>query len=261
MDQYGVIGNPIAHSLSPQIHHLFAEQVKQKIIYRPILAALDQFAQTLADFQAQGGLGVNVTAPFKQQAFALMDSCSERAQRARAVNTIKLNADGSCFGDNTDGVGLVRDIVVNQHIVIRERRILILGAGGAVRGMLANIINESPAALIIANRTAHKAAELVTEFHDCNVLQAAALADLTDERFDLIINGTSADSFTLPPATHYYDLRYGSKIKPWLQQVAAQGMSVSDGFGMLVEQAAEAFYLWRGMKPQTQFVTRGLVIT
>jgi shikimate dehydrogenase len=261
MDRYGVFGNPIAHSKSPLIHQLFAEQTGQLLGYEPLLAPLDDFCGFARDFFATGGMGANVTVPFKEQAFRLVDQLSARASRAGAVNTLKRLEDGRLLGDNTDGAGLVRDLLVNAGISLQGRRILLLGAGGAARGVLEPLLAEQPAALVIANRTVEKAEQLAHEFADLGPVVASAY-DWLDESVDLIINGTSAslagelpplaESLVQPGHTCCYDMMYGAEPTPfnrWATRLGAQ--PALDGLGMLVEQAAEAFYLWRGVRPQT----------
>lgn len=262
MDYYGVIGNPIQHSKSPLIHRLFAEQTNQLLVYEPILVELDDLAHTLSDLETQGWRGLNVTRPFKQRVVPLMDQLSPRAERAKAVNTIQFNSDGTRFGDNTDGVGLVRDILLNQNIILHDKQILIVGAGGAVRGVIDALLAENPAQLVIANRTASKASKLADEFADAGRITAADLFLLKNNTFDLIINGTSAslpgDWPDLPASilnkdAYCYDMVYGVGLTPFLEWAKRSGATrYSDGLGMLVEQAAESFFIWRGIKPDTK---------
>lgn len=261
MDRYGVFGNPIGHSKSPLIHRLFAEQTGQVLGYEPLLAPLDDFPGFARAFFAAGGMGANVTVPFKEQAFQLADQLSQRARRAGAVNTLKKLEDGSLLGDNTDGAGLVRDLLQNAGIPLRGQRILLLGAGGAVRGVLEPLLAECPAALVIANRTVEKAEQLAREFADLGPVLASGF-DWLDEPVDLIINGTSASlggkvpllaaSLIQPGHTRCYDMMYGRDPTPfnrWADTLGAR--QTLDGLGMLVEQAAEAFFLWRGVRPLT----------
>jgi shikimate dehydrogenase len=262
MDQYGVVGNPIQHSLSPQIHRLFAKQTHQELVYEPILVAFDGFERALQDFQAQGGKGLNITLPFKHQAFQLVDTLSERAARARAVNTIKFNADGRRFGDNTDGVGFVRDVTQHHQFSLKGTRVLMLGAGGAARGVLGAILQEEPSALMIANRTEDKAQILAEEFSQNGLVRACGLSCLGDYTFDMVINATSAslqeEAITLPDnilseQACCYDMVYGKGDTPFICWAKEQGAALaSDGLGMLVEQAAESFFIWRGIRPSTQ---------
>ncbi len=258
MDRYGVFGNPIGHSKSPLIHRLFAQQTGEQLSYEALLAPLEDFLGFARVFFA-GGLGANVTVPFKEQAFTLADSLSDRAQRAGAVNTLKKLADGSLLGDNTDGAGLVRDLTVNAGITLKGKRILLLGAGGAVRGVLAPLLAEQPAALVIANRTVEKAEQLAREFADLGPVAASGY-DWIDAPVDLIINGTSASlagelppiapSLIQPGQTICYDMMYGKQLTAFNRWAAEHGAARTlDGLGMLVEQAAEAFYLWRDVRP------------
>jgi shikimate dehydrogenase len=265
VDIYAVAGNPISHSKSPVIHQRFAEQSNQKMHYGRLQPALDQFKTAAQAFFAAGGKGMNVTVPFKWDAQALADVLTPRAQLAGAVNTLRIK-DGKIFGDNTDGAGLVRDLLA-QGIQIQGSRILLLGAGGASRGVLGPLLEQSPKELMIANRSNAKAEELVRLFGDLAgsldvVFQAVSLSDLEDASkttspFDLIINATAAGlSDTSPisdaaasnifiPKSFAYDMVYG-KVTAFMQQALHRGARVSDGLGMLVEQAADAFLIWCG---------------
>jgi len=261
-DLYAVIGNPISHSKSPKIHSYFAEQTGQDMRYEARLAPLDGFVQSVKDFQKAGGRGLNVTVPFKLEAYALADGLSPRAQRAGAVNTLLFKPDGSIEGDNTDGVGLVRDL--HDHgVILKEVNILILGAGGAVRGVLAPLLAEHPASLSLANRTADKALQLAQDFADLSPnIQGCGYDKLYGRHFDIIINGTSASlSGELPPLSNdllkpggvTYDMAYGNEPPPFQRWGEAHGAAKAlNGFGMLLEQAAESFYLWRSIRPDTQ---------
>lgn len=265
-DLYAVMGNPVAHSKSPQIHAAFARQCAQRITYTAIHVDLGGFAQAIGNFQAAGGRGVNVTVPFKGEAFELCDERSARAHQAKAVNTIVFQPNGKLYGDNTDGIGLVRDILVNQHGQITARRMLVLGAGGAVRGTLGPLLDERPARLVIANRTLDKVRELAVEFGA--PVEAVGYEALAGDAFDLIINGTAASLHgEVPPLPDgvlasdgwCYDMMYGDAPTPFMHWAAAHGAAkIMDGLGMLVEQAAEAFYLWRGVWPATAPVLRAL---
>lgn len=257
MKYYGVFGNPIAHSKSPLIHRLFAEQTGQQISYEPLLAALDGFPEAVSQF-FQSGSGANVTVPFKEQAFVLADQLSERALRAKAVNTLKKLEDGSLLGDNTDGAGLVNDLLNNQ-VVLANKNILILGAGGAVRGVLEPLLAQQPAEICIANRTVEKAEQLAREFADLGPMTACGY-DWIDAPVDIIINGTSASlSGELPPLactlikaghTVCYDMMYSKQTTIFNQWAQEHGAARTlDGLGMLVAQAAEAFYLWTDVRP------------
>ena len=258
-DQYVVIGNPVAHSKSPAIHAQFAAQTGESIAYERLAAPLDDFAACVQHFMQSGGCGANVTVPFKLEAFALATQLTPRAQAAGAVNTLSFE-DGRIVGDNTDGVGLVRDIVYNAGVVLEGRRILLLGAGGAARGVVMPLLAGRPQQLVVANRTFARAQELVQSFPAAaSVLKAAAFDDLSGQ-FDVIINATSASlSADLPavPATLFgpqvfvYDMMYAATPTVFMQWAAQHGARVRDGLGMLVEQAAESFFVWRGARPDT----------
>lgn len=263
MDRYAVIGNPIAHSKSPQIHAAFARQTGQALRYEALLAPVDGFAPAVADFRAHGGRGMNVTVPFKLEAFALAERHTPRAQAAGAVNTLAFGADG-ILGDNTDGAGLVRDLTTNLDFALAGRRILLLGAGGATRGVLLPLLDSRPASLTIANRTVAKAqalAELFTPHAGRAQVDACGFDALAGRRFDLVINATAASLAgelpPLPPGLYAegalaYDMMYGRGHTPFMRAALADGAArVADGLGMLVEQAAESFALWRGVRPDT----------
>lgn len=266
MDRYGVFGNPIGHSKSPQIHKLFAEQTGEQLSYEPLLAPLGDFPGFARSFFQQGQ-GANVTVPFKEQAFRLADQLTARAQRAGAVNTLKKLDDGQLLGDNTDGVGLVRDLLDNAGIALRDQRILLLGAGGAVRGVLEPLLAQAPAALVIANRTPEKAEALAEAFADLGPVRASTFEALVGP-FDLIINGTSASlAGGLPPLADRlvaagdclcYDMMYGAEPTAFCRWASERGARVRDGLGMLVEQAGAAFELWRGVRPDTRPVLEQL---
>jgi shikimate dehydrogenase len=260
MDHYVVFGNPIGHSKSPLIHRLFAEQTGEQLEYETLLAPLDDFTGAAQAFFRKGS-GANVTVPFKEQAFRLADSLTERAQRAGAVNTLRKGLDGRLLGDNTDGAGLVRDLTVNAGVSLQGKRILLLGAGGAVRGALEPLLAEKPAVLMIANRTVEKAEQLAHLFEDLGPVFASGF-DWLEEPVDLIINATSASlagelppispSLIQPGHTVCYDMMYGKEPTPFCRWATEHGAAQSlDGLGMLAEQAAEAFYLWRGVRPDT----------
>jgi len=259
-DLYAVFGNPIAHSRSPAIHAAFAAATGEDLRYEARLAPLDGFAGAIAEFVAAGGRGGNVTVPFKEEAFRLCGHLSERAARAGAVNTLSFR-DGGIWGDNTDGAGLVRDIAGNLGFSLAGRRILLLGAGGAARGAIAPLLAEKPASLHLANRSAGKALALAGAFADMGGVTAGNFAELAGKCFDLVINATSAslagESLPLPeglfaPGALAYDMMYGKGETPFLQQARIAGAARrADGLGMLVEQAAEAFFVWRGLRPAT----------
>jgi len=260
-DRYAVFGHPIAHSKSPQIHAAFARQTGQDMTYEAILAPKDGFAASVARFIAAGGRGANVTVPFKEEAFRLASRLSPRAERASAVNTLVFG-DG-ILGDNTDGAGLVADLTRNLHCTLAGRRILLLGAGGAARGVIEPLLDQQPAALVIANRTVGRAQELA-ELFDRGV--RACGFDSPNEPFDLVINATAASlAGELPPLsprvftadTLAYDMMYG-RDTPFLAFARSHGAATADGLGMLVEQAAEAFWLWRSVRPDTAPVIAAL---
>ncbi len=255
-DRYAVFGHPIAHSKSPQIHAAFARQTGQDLAYEAILAPLDGFAASVTAFVAAGGRGANVTVPFKAEAYALATHLAPRAARAGAVNT--LSFDGKdILGDNTDGAGLVADLTRNLHCALADKRILLLGAGGAARGVIEPLLHQHPAALVIANRTVTRAQELADLFGEG---VTACGFDAADTPFDVVINATAASlAGELPPVspavfaadTLAYDMMYGGDT-PFLRFARTHGASTtSDGVGMLVEQAAEAFLVWRGVRPET----------
>ncbi|MFV1921024.1 MAG: shikimate dehydrogenase [Methylotenera sp.] len=262
-DKYAVIGHPIAHSKSPEIHSSFAVQTNQNIEYEAIEAPIDGFQQIVAELMARGYRGVNVTVPFKFEAFQLANQLRMHAKQAGTVNTL-LFSDGNIIGDNTDGIGLVRDIEQNLHKSILSKRVLILGAGGAAEGVLHPILNAAPSRLEIANRSVAKAVAMVAKVKDLVQYRsvgfaACAFQDLKGRKFDIVINATSAglQDARLPiPDDIFadgclaYDMMYG-KETPFMSQAREAGATVVDGLGMLVEQAAEAFYCWRNVRPQT----------
>jgi shikimate dehydrogenase len=260
-DHYAVIGNPIAHSKSPAIHAAFAHQTGQQMEYGRILGHLDDFAGDVRAFVAEGGRGLNVTVPFKEQAFALLGDLSPRATVAGAVNTITVLDGGLLRGDNTDGAGLVRDLSVNHGFRFGGKRLLLLGAGGAARGVLRPLLEQEPSALVIANRTAAKALELAASAERAGVVSGCGLDALSGQRFDLIINATSSGlDGAVPPIPDdclaeggwTYDLLYADQPTPFCRWGRTYGAARAlDGLGMLVEQAAEAFMLWRGVQPDT----------
>ena len=265
-DRYAVIGNPISHSKSPLIHAEFARVTQQDLAYEPLLAALDGFAEMVAEFVRRDGKGVNVTVPFKEEAFHLASRVSARASAAKAVNTL-MREDKGWFGDNTDGAGLVRDLAVNLKVSLKGARILLLGAGGAARGVLLPLLLEAPHSLTIANRTPAKAHRLQEELREASefVALAATLSvsgyDELHGAFDVVINATSASlKGDIPPVPQQtfadaelaYDMMYGAGVTPFLEFARTRGARrISEGIGMLVEQAAESFHLWRGVRPPT----------
>jgi shikimate dehydrogenase len=265
IDNYAVFGNPVAHSKSPLIHAAFAKQTEQNLTYSAECVALDGFARQVGDFFKKGGKGLNVTVPFKLEAFALARSRTERAEIAGAINTLWIGKCGTLSGDNTDGVGLLRDITINQAFDIKGKKILILGAGGAVRGIVSPLLSAHPQQIIIANRTLSKAAELAA--FDPKIMQSCGFDDLNGETFDLIINGVSSglhgEMPTLPNNllknnSLAYDMLYGDRKTPFMKWAENQNVKTVDGVGMLVEQAAEAFFIWRGIRPETSFIIKSL---
>jgi shikimate dehydrogenase len=263
-DRYAVVGNPIAHSKSPEIHAAFARQTGHDIDYSRLLAPVDAFRATIERFRAAGGKGVNVTVPFKIEAFDLADEVSQRARDAEAANFLDFE-DGRIRADNTDGMGLTRDIVHNLGFGLANKRVLLLGAGGAAQGVLTPLLEHEPSILTIANRTVEKALRLAETFRRkpisaSSVLCGLGFDELAGHHFDLVINATSTSlQGELPPlpadafaaGTLAYDMMYGTAPTPFLAFAAAHGAKTSDGLGMLVEQAAESFLLWRGVRPET----------
>lgn len=259
-DRYAVFGNPISHSKSPTIHADFARQTGQDLSYEALLAPLDGFAAAIREFREGGGKGANVTVPFKVDAWQLATRLSDRARLAQAVNTLRFEEDGEIFGDNTDGAGLVRDIADNLGCSLAGKHILLMGAGGAARGVLLPLLTHHPASLFIVNRTAAKAIDLQAQFAPYGAVEAGDYTTLPGRRFDIVINATSSGlSDQLPPLPRglfsngalAYDMMYG-KETPFLAFARKQGAKkIADGLGMLVEQAAEAFLLWRGVRPDT----------
>ncbi|MBS1145252.1 MAG: shikimate dehydrogenase [Proteobacteria bacterium] len=266
-DLYCVFGNPIAHSKSPAIHAAFAAATGQELNYVARLAAVDGFFAAMSDFVAAGGKGANVTVPFKEDAYRASTRLSERAARAGAVNTLAFAGD-EIVGDNTDGAGLVRDIVHNLGFPVAGKRILLLGAGGASRGVIAPLLAEKPASLFIANRSSEKAVGLAGAFADMASIEAGSFEQTAGRSFDLVINATSAslsgENLPLPagifaPGCLAYDMMYGRGDTPFLAMARQQGAArLADGLGMLVEQAAEAFFVWRGVRPATGEVLAAL---
>jgi shikimate dehydrogenase len=270
-DEYAVMGNPITHSKSPQIHALFAELTRQNVRYRAIQVDPGGFAQAVGNFFASGGKGLNITVPFKQEAFQLANELSERARLAGAVNTLKPAGGGGLYGDNTDGVGLVRDLTQNLGVALGNKKLLLVGAGGAARGVIAPLLDNKPRQLTLVNRTMDRAHELVQHFADHGNINAKSFAALEGQQFDVVINATSASlQGDLPPlpactvihATIVYDMMYGREPTLFLQWAQQQGANkLSDGLGMLVEQAAESFFIWRNVKPNTAPVIQKLRVS
>jgi shikimate dehydrogenase len=258
-DRYGVFGNPVGHSKSPLIHAAFARQTGRNIEYRAILAPIDGFAETVAAFIAEGGKGANVTLPFKSQAYRLATRPTSRAEQANAVNTLVFR-DGEVIGDNTDGVGLLRDITINLNTPIRGKRVLLLGAGGGARGVLGPLLGERPESLTIANRTVVRARSLAERFAHAGPVTGGGYDALAGRTFDVVIDATSTNlsgdaAPKLPegifaPGSLAYMMMYGHDDTPFHAFAREQGAGmVSDGLGMLLEQAAESFFIWCGVRP------------
>lgn len=263
---YCVFGNPITHSMSPQIHQQFAQLTGQHMVYDKLQAPLDGFAHTALDFFARGGQGCNVTVPFKLDAALLADTTSERVQLAGACNTLARRADGTLFGDNTDGLGLMADITRNANWPIAGKSVLLIGAGGAGAGVLGPLLEQRPSGVVVANRTNAKSDALVSRHQALAArlgvpLSACGLQDTRLTRpFDLVINASASSlagqaspvsAQVLGPDTRVVDLMYGPAAQDFLNWASAHGAQVRDGLGMLVEQAAEAFFIWRGVRPPT----------
>ncbi len=268
VDLYCVFGNPVAHSKSPRIHALFAAQTGERLRYEAVLAAPGAFPQALAAFRARGGRGCNVTVPFKEDAWRCCAARSERADLAQAVNTIRFEPDGRAWGDNTDGVGLVRDLTANLGFTLAGRRLLVLGAGGATRGILGPLLAERPALVVVANRTAERATALVARYAGLGTVSGGGYDLLDGQRFDLVLDATSAglrrEAPLLPGGLFAaggvaYALVYGPAAEPFLAGARLAGAArAADGLGMLVEQAAESYALWRGRRPATAPVIAAL---
>jgi len=266
--RYVLFGHPVGHSWSPFIHGLFARQLGNTIDYKLVDVAPADFRKVVIDFFVGRGHGANVTVPHKQAAAEVVNEMTRRAERAGAVNTIVVQSGAKLLGDNTDGAGLVIDLRINLGIEIASRRILVLGAGGAVRGVLEPLLNEDPEAVVIANRTPARAAELAREFEDLGSVTGGGFDAIRDGPWDIVINGTSASLMgevpDLPdevfgPHTLCYDMAYGRGDTPFMEWAAARGATrVHKGFGMLVEQAAESHLLWRGVRPVTAPVLKAL---
>ena len=261
MDKYAVVGNPVAHSRSPQIHAAFAQATGQDMRYERLLAPIGGFAEAVEAFAREGGRGLNVTVPFKLDAFAVARTAGDRAQAAGACNTLKREGDG-WYADNTDGAGIVRDLTHNLRVSLAGCDLLVLGAGGAARGILASLFTEHPRTITICNRTMAKADALAARFATHGSIAAVAPAALAGRDFDVVVNATSAGltgDVTLPwpaglfrPQAFAYDMIYADTPTTFLRWAGAQGVRrAADGLGMLIEQAAESFYLWRGVRPAT----------
>lgn len=266
-DRYAVIGHPIAHSLSPRIHALFAEQTHQQLLYGALDVPPERLRSSVLEFFASGGRGLNVTIPHKRAILTLIERLSARAEQAGAVNTIALEPGQRLYGDNTDGIGLVRDLTRNLRLSLQRRRILLLGAGGAARGVIGPLLSESPDELVIANRTFEHARELASSWSKSGSVRAVALENLDVSPFDLIISAMPPAAATplapggvrLAPALVCYDMVYGTTESGFLRWARQSGVARRhDGLGMLVEQAAESFRLWRDVQPDTAPVLAAL---
>jgi shikimate dehydrogenase len=271
-DRYGVMGYPVSHSRSPVIHRLFAAQTGEDIQYELLQVPPDKLETAIAQFGRTGGKGLNITVPHKSEVAKLVDEMSERANTAGAVNTVVFHDDGTLYGDNTDGVGLMQDLQVNHALNLKGRNILILGAGGATRGIISPLLEAEPGSLVIANRTFPKARSLADHFASQGPVNACRFEDVRSlPIYDLIINATSAGlkgetppypEEAIHPATFCYDLSYSSTPTPFSVWAARHGAARSVmGWGMLVEQAAESFYIWRGVRPDTAPVLKQLTVT
>ena len=259
MDRYVVMGNPIAHSLSPEIHAAFARATRQPIEYQRLLIAPGQFATAAKRFFDEGGRGANVTLPFKVDAFEWAASRSDRATVAGAANFL-VARDGKIHADNTDGAGLVADLARNHDVKLADANVLVLGAGGAARGIVAPLLASRVAHIVIANRTAARALELAARFRDRGAVEGVALDAIPVRRYDLVLNATSTSTHgealalpahALPHGAFAYDLAYGAGARAFVARAREAGMDAVDGLGMLVEQAAESFEMWRGVRPST----------
>ncbi|HEX2012853.1 MAG TPA: shikimate dehydrogenase [Roseateles sp.] len=270
-DVYAIAGNPVAHSRSPDIHAMFAAQTGEALVYERLLCPLDAFEPTLRAFAAQGGRGCNVTVPFKFEAHALAQRHSARARLAGACNVLRFDAADDWYGDNSDGVGLARDIERNAGRPLQGRRLLLLGAGGAAAGVLGSLIECRPAEITVANRSVDKAQALVAGHANCAAADGVSLRactlDSTGDGFDILVNGTSASlagagvpvpPAVLEPGALALDMMYGPAAQGFLDWAAAHGFEGRDGLGMLVEQAAEAFHIWRGVRPDSAPVLAAL---
>jgi shikimate dehydrogenase len=261
-DRYAVIGHPISHSLSPRIHRLFAQQCQQYMTYTAVDVTPEQLVSWVSNFFASGGRGLNVTIPHKQSLLAMPSRLSERARTAGALNTLMQDSDGRLMGDNTDGLGLVRDLTENLGVTLTAHRVLLLGTGGAARGVIAPLLELKPSQLVVVSRAIERAHELVAAFAGLGAIRAAGYEDLDGSKFELIVNATAAslhgDVLPLPAGvltarhTICYDMGYGdadTRFVRWARENGAARAYM--GLGMLIEQAAESFYLWRGLRPNT----------
>lgn len=267
-DQYGVIGHPVAHSWSPFIHGMFARQTGEQLVYRLHDVLPQDFRSYVLDFFSRGGRGLNVTVPHKVAAAELANQLTPRAERAAAVNTLAIQRDNRILGDNTDGAGLVHDLRDNLALNLAGRRVLIVGAGGATRGVVAPLLVLRPAELVIANRTADRAHSFAADFKDLGDVRGCGFDDLGDGAYDVVINATSASLAgevpaippgAIKPESLCYDMAYSKGDTPFLKWAKQRGCARAvQGWGMLVEQAAESFQIWRGIRPQTRPVLEAL---
>jgi shikimate dehydrogenase len=255
------MGHPVSHSWSPFIHGLFARQTGENISYRLFDVAPENFRSRVLEFFAQGGRGLNITVPHKLAAAEFANELTERAERAGACNTLVFRDDRGIVGDNTDGAGLIRDLEINLHVSVANRRVLLVGAGGATRGVLAPLMMQKPSEVMIANRSIGRAQQLCEDFKDLGDIGVCGFADLPQTAFDLIINATSAglsgtvpgiSAATIGAGTVCYDMTYAKDSTPFVNWALEHGCARAEqGWGMLVEQAAESFLIWRGIRPQT----------
>jgi shikimate dehydrogenase len=268
IEQYGVVGHPVGHSRSPFIHGLFARQTGQAMDYRLYDVPPEEFVVRVTGFFAGGGRGLNITVPHKPAAAAFAQVLTPRAERAQAVNTLAALADDTILGDNTDGAGFVTDLTQNLGLELEGRRILLLGAGGATRGVVGPLLGREPTEIVVANRNAARAVELARRFDDLGPVRGCAFGELSGAPYDLVVNATSTSlrgerpdvpASVLGPDTFCYDMAYGREDTPFLRWAKAEGCAGATlGWGMLVEQAAESFELWRGVRPQTRPVLEAL---
>ena len=267
-DRYAVVGHPVSHSKSPLIHQLFARQTGQHLTYELLDAEPAYFETAVRGFGAAGGKGLNVTVPHKEAAFALVDEISEAAQKAGAVNTISI-VDGKLRGDNTDGVGFIRDVTVNHRQPLARVGVLVLGAGGAARGIMAPLLDARPFKIVIANRTKDRADRLVAQLGSPPTLRAVAFSELAGQpAFDVVINATSAGlkgeippfpTSLVGPKSFCYDMVYSVNDTPFVAWARQHGAARAvQGWGMLIEQAAESFFIWRGVRPDTRPILKQL---
>jgi len=268
-DRYGLMGHPVGHSWSPFIHGMFARQSGASLSYKLYDVPADKFRAAALEFFTSGGRGLNVTVPHKRAAAELVNRMTGRAERAGAVNTIVMQSGNELLGDNTDGAGLIADLLTNLGFELADRSVLVLGAGGATRGIVAPLLQSGAASLVIANRTAERAVELASEFADLGVVSGCGFAQIDPEPVDLLINATSASlqgevppipPEVIGPRTLCYDMAYGKGDTSFTLWASANGASLAQkGWGMLVEQAAESFNLWRGIRPDTKPVLEALL--